>query len=1202
MRSAPQWVFGPFRLDSEHACLWREGEAVALTPKAFAVLHYLVTHPDRLVAKDELLDAVWPEIAVSDAVVRVAIGALRKILDDPAPAPRYIATVPRRGYRFVAPVVEDIGVRASPTTSVMPVPPRTPAVEPWDAPATQLPEILTVSPQPSGASLPGALPLPQAEHRPLTVLFCDLVDSTRLAGHLDPEDYREIVRAYHQTCADVMQRFEGYLAQYLGDGVLVYFGYPMAHEDDAQRAVWAGLGILAAIDPLNSRLALPPEDRVAVRLGVHTGVVVVGNVGMGERQEPLALGEMPHLAVRLQHVAAPNTLVISAATHQLVAGYFRCTALGAHALPGLAQPLRVYRVLGASGVQSRLEVAALHGLTPLVGREPEIALLRERWTRVKAGMGQVVVLAGEAGIGKSRLVQVLKDHISQEPHVCWEWRSVPYDQHTALFPVTEWLQRLLQWQPEERVEEKLGKLERILSQYRLPIQESVRLLAPLLALPLPAPHYPPLSLSPQRQRQKTLEVIVTILQEHAERQPVLFIVEDVHWADPSTLELLHLVIDQSPTSSMLTVLTCRPHGHPAWPQRSYLTEIRVNRLSQAQAAQMVTSMTEGTPVPAAVLQQMLTKTDGVPLFIEEVIKAMVESGHLQDVHGHDALGEAFSTLTIPATLQDALMARLDRLGTAKAVAQYAAVLGRQFAYALLQAVAPLDAATLQRELGRLVAAELVYQRGLPPHASYLFKHALIQEAAYASLLKRTRQHYHQRIAHILEEQFPETTGTHPELVAHHATAAGLTAQAVHYWHTAAQRAVERSAHVEAIAHLQHGLALLETLPETPECTQQKAKMLLALGASLMATQGYAAPEVEQTYLRAHHLCQHLDDPHQLFPVLHGLHSYYNVRAELQTAHTLGGQLLTLAQQAQAPAMLVMAHRTLGATLSQMGAIAPAHTHFAQGIALYDAQQHRASTFLYGEDAGVICHSLAARTLWLLGYPDQARTQNDEAVTLAHQSAHPFSLSYVLSAAALFHQLCRGVRCTQACAEAVIKLAKEQGFPHRIAHGALLCGWALVQQGQAQAGIEQIHLGLTTYRATGAELSRPYALALLAEAHGTLGQPEAGLTVLNEALRLTNITGARWPEPELHRLKGELLLQQSVHNHTEAESCFHHAMAIAQHQHAKSLELRAATSLARLWQCQGKRDEARQVLGDVYRWFTEGFDTADVQDAKGVLEA
>jgi predicted ATPase len=505
-------------------------------------------------------------------------------------------------------------------------------------------------------------------------------------------------------------------------------------------------------------------------------------------------------------------------------------------------------------------------------------------------------------------------------------------------------------------------------------------------------------------------------------------------------------------------------------------------------------------------------------------------------------------------------------------------------------------------LGRLVEAEIVYRRGLPPQATYVFKHALIQDAAYQSLLKSTRQQYHQRIALVLEAQFPETIQTQPGLLAHHCTEAGLTEKAVHYWHQAGQNAIQRSAHVEAISHLRTGLALLQTLPETPERTRREVDILIVLGASLIATKGYGASEVEQTYSRAQHLCGHLENPQQRFPVLRGLWIYYLARSALQTAYTLSEQLLALAQQTQDPVMLPLAHRAVGTTLFYLGATADAHTHFTQGIALYDPQQHHVAAFLYGDDASVMCHTYTAWTLWGLGYPDQGLARSHKAVTLARQIGYPFSLDFALNWAAMFHQFRREMRAAQERAEAAISLTQEQGFPFGMAFGAMLRGWALVQQGQTQEGIEQITQGLMTYRATGPELLRPYFLALLAEAHGTTGEPEAGLTVLAEALALVDTTGERVWEPELYRLKGELLLHQSLDNQAEAESCFYHAIHIAQSQQVKSWELRAATSLARLWQQQGKRQEAYELLAPVYGWFTEGFDTADLQEAKALLDA
>ena len=603
---------------------------------------------------------------------------------------------------------------------------------------------------------PAAAPPPDAERRQLTVLFCDLVDSTVLASQLDPEDWREVVRAYQDTCAKVIARFEGYIAQYLGDGLLVYFGYPLAHEDDAQRAVRAGLGMVEALGQLNVRLQQERGVALAVRLGIHTGLVVVGEAGGGARQEQLALGETPNLAARLQGIAAPNTVVISAATVQLLGGFFTCQSLGIPALKGLAQPLEIYRVLYESTARSRLEAAGSAGLTPLVGREQEVALLRERWAQVKDGIGQVVLLSGEAGIGKSRLVQVLTEYVAAEPQA-WltPCQCSPYYQNTALYPMIELLERVaLRFEREESPQQKRRKLEGFLVQYGLPLTEAVPLFAALLSLPLDT-DYAPLTVSPEQQKQQTLYALLTVMLRIAAQQPMLFVMEDLHWVDPTTLEFLTLLVDQGPTARILALWTFRPDFSPPWTGRSHLTQVTLPRLPRQQATEMTDRVAHGKALPVEVVEQVVAKTDGVPLFVEELTKMVLESGLLQEREDRYELTGPLPPLAIPTTLHDSLMARLDRLATVKSLAQLGATLGREFSYALLHAVSPWDEETLQRGLHQLVEAEFLYQRGLPPQATYLFKHALIQDTAYQSLLRSTRQQYHQRIAQVLEARFPE---------------------------------------------------------------------------------------------------------------------------------------------------------------------------------------------------------------------------------------------------------------------------------------------------------------------------------------------------------------------------------------------------------------------------------------------------------------
>jgi predicted ATPase len=967
--------------------------------------------------------------------------------------------------------------------------------------------------------------------------------------------------------------------------------------------VRAGLGIIEALGQLNTRLTHERGVHLAVRLGCHTGLVVVGDIGGGTRQEQLALGETPNLAARLQGLAASNTLVISAATLPLLGGFFVCQSLGTPPLRGIAQPLEVYQVLYESMARSRLEAAGSTGLTPLVGREQEMGLLRERWAQVKEGVGHVVLLSGEAGIGKSRLVHMLTEQVASEPQA-WltPCQCSPYYQNTALYPMIELLERVvLRFEREEAPSQKLRKLEGFLVQYGLPLAEALPLFAALLSLPLSA-EYAPLTMAPEQQKQQTLHALLTIFVRIATQHPVLFVMEDLHWVDPTTLELLTLLVDQGPTARILALWTFRPDFSPPWTGRAHLTQLTLPRLPRQQATAMAARVAHGKALPAEVVAQVVAKTDGVPLFVEELTKMVLESGLLQEHEERYALTGPLPPLAIPATLHDSLMARLDRLAAVKALAQLGATLGRDFTYELLHAVAPWDEGTVRRGLQQLVAAEFLYQQGVPPQATYLFKHALIQDAAYQSLLRSTRQQYHQRIAQVLEAQFPERCATQPELLAHHYTEAGLPMQALGYWHKAGERAIERSAHLEALGHLRTGLDLLQRLPDTPARTQHELTLSTALGVPLRATQGMGAPEVGQVYARARALCQQVEETPQLVPVLRGLWEFYELQGALQTARELGEQLLTLAQRVREVDLLLVAHNVLGDTLIWLGEFADARAHLEQGLALYDPQQHRAHAFLYGYDSGV--HSLAfgAWALWYLGYPDQALRRIHDALTLAQELAHPFSVAFALAFAAWLHQLRREAPATHERAAALLALATEQGFPFWDAWGTILQGWVLAAHGEGVEGIAQMHQGIAAWRATGAELQRPYYLALLAEAYGHAGDTVAGLQVVAEALTAVNTTRERQHEAELYRLQGECLLTQDVPETQEAERCLRQAVAVARQQQAKAFELRAVMSLSRLWQQQGKRVEARELLAPIYGWFTEGFDTADLQEAKALLEA
>ncbi len=1074
----------------------------------------------------------------------------------------------------------------------------------WVGAASVQPSTFQVSRSPQSL-----IPNPQspAERRQLTVLFCDLVGSTTLSELLDPEDLREVVQAYHAMCAGVVTRYVGYTAQHLGDGLLVYFGYPSAHEDEAARAVRTSLEILAGLQLLNARMRPALKARlphpIQVRIGIHTGLVVIGEIGSSEKKEVLALGETPNLAARLQGIAEPDTVVISAATQRLVSGLFEYQDLGTQLLKGLSTPVAVYQVLGESVAQSRFEATVNAGLTPLVGREGELSLLQQRWNQAKQGAGQVVLLNGEPGIGKSRLIQELKEQLRREEVTCIEFHCSPYHQNSALYPIIDHLQRLLQFTREDTPAAKLEKLQRTLALYRFPQADTVPLLATLLSLPHPE-GYPLITVSPQKQKEKTQAVLVGWLIEEAEQRPVCTVWEDLHWADPSTLEVLTLLLDQGPTTRLLTLLTCRPEFISPWGSRSYLTQLTLDRLGWPQVEVMVERVTGEKALPSEVVQQIVSKTDGVPLFVEELTKTVVENIGQRATGNGQRGGQSGAVLGIPSSLQDALMARLDRLGSAKEIAQLGATLGREFSYELLHAVANQNESILQQGLQQLVAAELVYQRGLGPQAHYLFKHALIQDTAYQSLLKSRRQQLHERIAQVLEERFVEIKEAQPELLARHYTEAGHAEQAIPYWQRAGERASQRSAYVEAISHLTKGIEVLKTLPNVPEHAPQELTLQLALNDALVTVKGYTAPEVRKTVLRARELCQQLGETPQLFPMLFRLWVFYIMRRELPTAREMSEQLMRLARSIKDLFLLVLAHAALGITSYWLGELTSARSHLDQAITWYDPQKHPRSS-VGTADPRVDFLTYAAWTLWRLGYPDQALKRSQEAMALATVLSHPFSLSYALMGIALLHLALREGKLAREEAEEVMSLSTEQGFPFWLPQATIVRGWALADQGQVEEGITQIQQGLAAYRNMGAETERKGFLPLLIATYAQGTQAEAGLSVLPESLDFVDKTGVRYYESDLYRLKGELTLQLQVESHKtqikEAEACFLKAIEIAQKQQAKSPELRATMSLARLWQQQGKKTEARQILADVYNWFTEGFDTGDLREAKALLE-
>jgi class 3 adenylate cyclase/predicted ATPase len=1051
------------------------------------------------------------------------------------------------------------------------------------------------------ATPPSEARVPDAQRRQLTVMFCDLVGSTNLSARLDPEDLREVVRSYQETAAEVIKGFDGHIAQYLGDGLLVYFGYPQAHEDDAHRAVRAALGIVEAMGTLNTRLESEYGVQLAVRLGIHTGPVVVGEMGGGGRHEQLALGETPNIAARLEDLAEPDTVVISAMTKRLVEGAFVLKDLGSHCLKGVPELVAAAQVLKPILPESDEEGVGTGVITTLVGRDEEIGLLLRRWEQSKEGFGQVVLINGEPGIGKSALADVLREQVAREGYTRATYRCSPYHTNSALYPVITHLQRLWRWERDDTPAEKLDKMEATLRTTSLPLKEVVPLFAALLSLPLPEGRYPPLGLTPQQEKQQTQDALAAWLLEEAERQPMLVVYEDLHWADPSTIESIGLLVDQVPTAPLLTVLIFRPEFVPPWPTRSHMTPITLNRLERPQVEAMITQLGGGKALPAEVVQHIVTRTDGVPLYVEELTKMLLESDLLREEADHYALSGTLSGLAIPVTLQDSLMARLDRLPMVREVAQLGAVLGREFAYEMLRALAAVEESTLQERLGQLVGAELLYQRGRPPRARYIFKHALIQDAAYGSLLKRTRQQYHQQIAQMLEAEFPETVEAEPELVAHHYTEAGLNEQAVGYWHQAGKRATERSAYKEAISHLTTGLTLLRTLPESLARHQQELPLQTALGAATLMVRGHAAPEVEAAYKRAHVLCQQLGDTQDMLPVLFGLWRFFVMRADYAMARQLGEDLLGLADRSDELPAHVIPHYAVGFTCFCLGELPAARSHLEECLARYNPAQRSFPVFKAGQEPGVACRVYAALTLWPLGYPDQALARAHDGLMLATDLGQPFSHAFALAALSMIGQLRRDGQDVYDHAEAAVTLSTEQGFPTWLAMGRCLRGWALTALGQREEGMIQLRQGLTDWRAIGTELFVPYFLTVLADGYDALKRVDDALAALKEGWEATERTGENWWKAEVHRLKGDMLLHRSTSDVAQAADCFRQALDVARNQQAKSLELRAAISLARLWQSQDRRQEAYDLLAPVHDWFTEGFDTADLIEAKALLE-
>jgi class 3 adenylate cyclase/tetratricopeptide (TPR) repeat protein len=1022
-----------------------------------------------------------------------------------------------------------------------------------------------------------------ARRRQLTIMFCDLVGSTPLSTRLDPEDMREIVGAYHRCCADLITGAAGFVARYMGDGILAYFGYPQAHEHDAERAVRTGLALVEAVPKLKTAAGVPLQ----VRVGIATGLVVVGDlVGEGDAQEQGVVGETPNLAARLQSLAEPGAVVISSSTRRLTGGLFDYRDLGTVALKGFAESVQAWQALGASAAESRFEALRAR-TTPLVNRVEEIDLLLRRWEQAKGGEGSVVLLSGEPGIGKSRIAETILERLSGEPHTRLRQICSPHHQDTALYPSITQLERAAGFRRDDTDEQRLTKLEALLALAANDLGEAVPLLAGLLSVST-ASRYPAPDLTPQKRREKTLRALLAQVEGLAARQPLLLAVEDAHWADPTSLELIELIIDQASSLPLLAIITFRPEFVPPWVGRPQVTLISLNRLPRRLRAEMIAHVIGGKVLPQEIADQITDRTDGVPLFIEELTKAVVESGLLVETGDRYLATGPITPLAIPTSLQASLLARLDHLAPTSDVAQIAAALGRQFSHELISAVAAIPRQQLDDDLMQLVNAGLIFRRGTPPDAEYTFKHALVQDTAYGTLLRGRRRQIHARIAITLEDQFPDIVVAQPALLAQHCAEAGLVEKAVVYWLKAGRQSSARSATTEAAAQLRKGLDALDGLPDGAERRQLELDLQLALGWSLMATKGFSAPEVDETFARARALSEQTDRPEYLWRLLLGQWVFHSVRGEHKLALSLAEQVEKIGEAQNDVKAQWRGHRANGRTRLYLGDFVAARALLERCHGLADPA-HRIYALVLAD---------LAWTLAFLGYIDQARSRLNEALSEARGLRHAQTLADVLVMASAV-ELITGSPEVERHAEELLILSTEYGLPFYLGWATMLRGMSLTSLGQGQKGLSLITGGMAGIRATGAVTGTPTLLVESARAYARVGQPVDGLSCLAEAAQIIDATGERCYEAELHRCRGDLL--NAIGNPSAAERSYHQALTAAKLQSAKLPELQASISLARLWCKQQRRGDARDLLTPIYGWFTEGFDAVDLKEAKALLE-
>lgn len=1092
---------------------------------------------------------------------------------------------------------------------------------------------------------------PDGERKTITALFADLKGSTALMADLDPEEARRLIDPALQLMMDAVHRYEGYVAQSLGDGVFALFGAPIAHEDHPQRALYAALRMQEEMRQYADRVRLQHGASLVLRVGLNTGEVVVRSIRKDDlHTDYIPVGHAINLAARMEQMAAPGSILITEYTRQLIEGYFDLNALGAAEIKGVEEPLTVCEVLGVGPLRTRLQVSARRGLTRFVGRQSEMDHLQRALDYAKQGHGQIVGVMGEPGVGKSRLFhefvgaqRALPSHARD--CLILETFSAPLGKAYPSLPLIDLLKNYFQFGPHDDERRRSEKITGRLLTLDRSLEDALPYLCFLLGVAEPTS--PLQQMDPQSRRQRTLEAVKRLLIRESLNQPLIVIVEDLHWLDAETQAFLQLLSDSLPPARVLLLVNYRPEYQHAWNGKTYFSQLRLDPLGQEQAEEMLTALLgeHARSLHESSLQDLkrfiLDKTEGNPFFMEEIVQALVEQGVLARGEVRAALQkQALADLRLPTTVQGVLAARIDRLPSdEKALLQILAVIGKEFSLSLLKHVADQPEDDLLHQLSHLQISEFIYERPVFPDIEYTFKHALTQEVAYSSVLQERRTALHERIAQATERLYSQTLDEHYNELAHHYSRSGNTLKAVNYLQRAGQQAAQHSLHEEAVTHFTTALGLLQSLSDAPERAQQELTLQLSLAASLQATRGPSAAEVAAAYTRALTLCQQGGTPQQFFSVLRGLWVLHHVQADLVAARTLGEQLLEMAERAQDAALVLEAHRALGSTFLWQGDFTLARTHLEAAIILCDQHQQQSLTSLYGGANPVVsCLCEIARVLWFLGYPEQALRRSQEALALARSLSDPFSLGFALVFAAGLHQLRREGFFAQSRAEESIMVAREYGFSSLLSAGTIRRGWALATQGQEEAGLRHMQQGLAARQATGAELAQPYFLALEAEVYGKLGQSERALSLLSKALTTMTTSGEYRLEAEFYRLKGELLLTQEIKNQNskgksqnfentdprplmpdapgEAEACFLKAIEIAKRQQARSLELRAVMSLVRLRQQQAtqqesrvtqheartKLKEARAMLADVYNWFTEGFDTKDLQEAKTLLES